>query len=473
MTHTIARKYLKKRSDFLSLKNGVLCVEGIPIKRIVNKYNTPLYLMLDRKIRENFRKFSGAFPYHKLRVQYATKCNSNLEILNVIREEGGEIDASSVGEIILALLADFEPHQITFTNLYKSEQDIHFAAQVGVYAITADSLEELKRIETVGKKLNKKVDIFLRINPLITINNYTTKNQQYGIPIQFVKKAIDYSIKSDYLNLIGFHFHGGYVTEYKAYFEVIKKMVSLMVYCKKMGVEIKSLDLGGGFPIEKDNGKKVYLPHDFGSELIDLLKEQIQKNDLIFPYLIFEPGKFIVANTMFGVIKVISKKQLPDKEILITDGSTYGFIPDALIYKAYYDIIPVTKIDKRATDNYTICGCTCDCIDIIGANRKLPHSEENDLLAVMDCGAYSNVMCSNFNTLKRAPMIMVYSDGRIKLIRRRDRYSEMFAPEMDVLKKYGDPDELKKYYNLFRVNLDRLWGSKNGKKESIQKKKKI
>ena len=73
----------------------------------------------------------------------------------------------------------------------------------------------------------------------------------------------------------------------------------------------------------------------------------------------------------------------------------------------------------------------------------------------MDCGAYSMVMASNFNTLKRAPMVMIKENGTVKLIRRRDRYSEMFAPELDVL-KVGDPNELKKYYNLWRVNMDKL-----------------
>jgi hypothetical protein len=62
----------------------------------------------------------------------------------------------------------------------------------------------------------------------------------------------------------------------------------------------------------------------------------------------------------------------------------------------------------------------------------------------------------------------MYQDGSSKLIRRRDRYSEMFAPELDVLKMAG-PNELEQYNNLYRVNIDKIWkGSakkgKNGKK---------
>jgi hypothetical protein len=74
----------------------------------------------------------------------------------------------------------------------------------------------------------------------------------------------------------------------------------------------------------------------------------------------------------------------------------------------------------------------------------------------MDVGAYAQVLANNFNTIKRASMIMISPDGSTKLIRRRDRYSEMFAPELDVLKLAG-PNELEKYNNLYRVNVDQIW----------------
>ena len=93
----------------------------------------------------------------------------------------------------------------------------------------------------------------------------------------------------------------------------------------------------------------------------------------------------------------------------------------------------------------------------------MPKLEPDDLLAVMDIGAYSNVMASNFNTLRRAPMVMIDEYGEMKMIRRRDRYSEMFAPELDVL-KVAEPQQLKKLYNMYRFNVKKLWSgsSKNG-----------
>ena len=115
----------------------------------------------------------------------------------------------------------------------------------------------------------------------------------------------------------------------------------------------------------------------------------------------------------------------------------------------------------------TIAGNTCDAWDILVQDIGMPKIQAGDLLAIMDVGAYAQVMSSNFNTIRRAVVVMIDEEGRTRMIRRRDRYSEMFAPELDVL-KLADPDELEKYNNIYRVNIDKIWkgklAQKNGKK---------
>ncbi|TAL48010.1 hypothetical protein EPN87_01665, partial [archaeon] len=117
-----------------------------------------------------------------------------------------------------------------------------------------------------------------------------------------------------------------------------------------------------------------------------------------------------------------------------------------------YDIVPVTKLNDTNTETITINGCTCDNRDIIAADRKLPKLVADDLIMAMDCGGYSTVLASNFNTLKRPPVVMIKKNSEQKLIRRRDRFSEMFDPELDVL-KIADPNELMDLYNIFRATV--------------------
>ena len=246
----ISKYNIKSQWNYLTYTNkGMLKIEGWWADELVKKVGTPAYIIVERKIRERLRLFKKAIPYPKLRVQYASKVNSNLEILKIVREEGCELDASSVGEIILGLLADFDPGQITYTNLYKSEQDIYFAAKIGVQSITADSIEELRRMEQVGKKLDTKIKTFIRVNPLITLGKYSTRDHQYGIPITQVKNAINFAIKSDNLDLVGFHFHGAYITTPQVYFIAAEKLIKLAKYATLNRANIKYIDLGGGFPV--------------------------------------------------------------------------------------------------------------------------------------------------------------------------------------------------------------------------------
>lgn len=465
MNNNISKHYARQRWNFLGqTKNGILTIEGLPMTDIAKKFGTPCYVLSERAIRERFREFKKAFPYPKLRVQYASKCNSNLEIMRIANQEGVELDASSTGEVILALLADFSPSEITLTNLYKTPQDILFAVKIGVLAITADSLEDLETIESVGRRLRQKIRVFLRFTPLIEVGSYTTKKVQYGIPYAQYKRACDLAVKSPYLNPIGLHFHGPYVYNPKVYFIAAAKMLKIAEY---MLLEHKHkvgyIDLGGSFPVAYGDAE-VFHPADMGKKFSDYFIRQVYKLKLPLPSLVFEPGKFCVANAGIGLTKVVSKKRHGRIRSLVVDASTYAFLPDPIIYEdAIYDILPASKMGQRRYQNYRISGCTCDCIDVIAKSAYLPKSKAGDLLAVMDCGAYSNTVASNFNSLKRAPIVMVNAEGVPRLVRRRDRYSDMFAPELDVL-KVADPNELQRYYNLFRVNMDKLWGDETKKK---------
>ncbi len=471
--HKVSSRYMRPRWErFVGQDSrGMMLIEGVPIDAIIEKYGTPLYVMVESEIRMRLRRFKKVFGTD-IALQYAVKCNSNLEILRIVREEGFELDCSSVGELILGLLADFKPRQLTFTNLFKTEQDIHFAIKIGVQSITADSLEEIEHIAQTARKLKKHVDTVIRVNPMIQFGSYSTKGNKYGIPLKYIDRAIDMAKRSPYVDFKGFHFMGGYVHDARVFKIAARVFAKLIRRTLDRGIRVHSLSLGGGFPaaIGEEEAFPIEKMKDFPKYFDNLLR----RHGIPPLQLIFEPGKSIVLNSGIGLMKVISKKRLGIKSrMVIADGSTYNFIPDALIQSDIkYDILPASKMGERRIHTVTIAGSTCDCWDLIRKGIDMPKLRAGDLLATMDVGAYAQVMSSNFNTIRRPSIIMMYADGSAKLIRRRDRYSEMFAPELDVLKMAG-PDELEKYHNLYRVNIDKIWrGNKkkdkrNGKDPSV------
>ncbi|MFA5821037.1 MAG: hypothetical protein WC873_02975, partial [Candidatus Gracilibacteria bacterium] len=432
----ISERYMRDRwEDFLAQdKGGVMLVDGVAVDDIVKKYGTPLYIMVESEIRRRLRRFKAVFGKHpNIKLQYAVKCNSNLEILRIVREEGFELDCSSVGELILGLLADFKPNQLTLTNLFKTENDIYFAAKIGVQSITADSLEDIQHIAKTVWKLKKHIDLVIRVNPMIEFGNYSTKGNKYGIPIKYVDRAIELALKSPYVDLQGFHFMGGYVRSPRVFKAAARVFVKLIKKCQEDGIRVKSLSLGGGFPAAI--GNEYAFPIEDMKDFPRYFKKLCERNNVQIQKLIFEPGKSITLNAGIGMVRVISKKRLGlNKRMVIVDGSTYNFVPDAIVQDGInYDVLPADKLRFPRIHNVTIAGNTCDCWDLIVKDISMPKLSSGDLLAIMDVGAYAQVMSNNFNTIKRAAAVMVYADGTIKQIRRRDRYSEMFAPELDVL----------------------------------------
>ncbi|TSC99959.1 MAG: diaminopimelate decarboxylase [Candidatus Peregrinibacteria bacterium Greene1014_49] len=463
-------RYIRNRwRDFLSVDHrGMMTIEGVPVDRIVAKYGTPVYVMVESKIRRNFQRFKKVFG-EGIKLQYAVKCNSNLEILRMAREENFELDCASVGEIILGLLADFKPRQLSYTNLFKTDQDLHFAVKMGVQSITADSIEDMRNISDAAKKLRTQVRTVIRVNPMIEIRNYSTKGNKYGVPVKQVMEVVELAAKSPFIDFRGFHFMGGYISSPWTLRAAARILVKIIRECQDSRVPIKTLSLGGGFPAAI--GDQSEFPVEDLKSFPKYFQQLLDRSGVTMPIqLIFEPGKSIVLHAGIGLMHVVANKEIHHRNrMIIADGSTYNFIPDALVQSDIrYDILPASKMFSPRVHKVTVGGNTCDCWDLITKGIEMPKLQAGDILAAMDVGAYAQVLANNFNTIKRAPVVLIHESGTIKQIRRRDRYSEMFAPELDVL-KMADPNELEYYNNLYRINIDKIWKGGQAKKKGAGK----
>jgi diaminopimelate decarboxylase len=425
--------YLRPRWNFTSVEGKKLCIEGKPIEELVREHGTPFYLIVESEVRARLRRFQDAFQYTPFQPQYAVKCNSNPAILRAVREECFEADASSIGEVMLALKSGFRPEQIMLTNQYKSAEELHLAISLGIKALGIDSLEDMQDASRMAELLDKEANIFLRINAKIKHgDSYDTAKHQYGIPIDQAEDAIKLATAEEKLKLVGLHWHGAYVPSPEVYFEAMRRIVPLADLAKRMGNPIGYLDFGGGFPAEYGD-EDVFTPEDVGKEFSSRLEKMLADTSLDNPTLIFEPGKFIVANSGLAVMKVVSSKNLGEQKILITDGGTYNMLPDPLIWDCRYGVLPATRMDEPPEVKYdSIKGSTCDYLDSIAKNLMLPQLKRGDVLVVTDCGAYSNVIASNFNARKTPPIIMLRQDGRAEVVKRQQSYDEMFAQELNT-----------------------------------------
>ena len=155
--------------NFLEVKNGHLSVGGADAVELAEKFETPLFVFSESRIRHNIDRLKRAentlgLP---LKICYAAKANSNMAILRTVKECGISLETNSGGELFKALKIGFPAEDIILNGTSKSEDEIAQAIDAGIYAIQADSLFEVELIEAVAQKLDKKANISLRLVPEI------------------------------------------------------------------------------------------------------------------------------------------------------------------------------------------------------------------------------------------------------------------------------------------------------------------
>ena len=147
--------------NFLEVKNNQLYIDGVAAVDLAEKYETPLFVFSESRIRQNIERLkrAGESIDCRLKVCYAAKANSNAEILKVILAAGSDIEVNSGGELLMALEAGFSGGQIIFNGSAKTEKEIAEAIEAEIYAIQADSFFEVELIEKVSKNLKKRANV--------------------------------------------------------------------------------------------------------------------------------------------------------------------------------------------------------------------------------------------------------------------------------------------------------------------------
>ena len=151
-------------NPYLEDRDGILYIDGVSSLELAEKFDTPLYVMVERRIRENYRRLYDALRrrYEKVRIYYSAKANTGLSVLKILESEGSYVDAVSPGEVFLALKAGFTPDRILFTGTSVRNDELRYLVDSGV-TINIDSLSQLRRL----LKIHMPEILSVRVNPEI------------------------------------------------------------------------------------------------------------------------------------------------------------------------------------------------------------------------------------------------------------------------------------------------------------------
>lgn len=414
-------------------RDGSLHAEGVDLKRIATEVGTPVYVYSTATIERHYKLFEAAMKKAagKAHVFYAMKANGNLGVLRTLGALGAGIDTVSEGEVRKALAAGIAPEKIVFSGVGKSEQELRFAVEAGLYQVNIESESELDLLSKVAASLGKRQEAVFRVNPDIGAGGHAkittgSSENKFGVSFEEVGRLYARAANMPGVRIMGLAVHiGSQIREIDAFEAAYAKMVALVGELKGEGHRVDRLDLGGGLGIPYDIPKTF----DYGPGLIEAYAEMVGKvTKGLDLELGFEPGRLIVGNAGILLTKVLHLNPRPTKQFLVVDAAMNDLVRPAM-YEAYHEIWPVAEPAIGGPEvAYDVVGPICESGDTFTVGRVLPQLGQNDLVAFMTAGAYGASMSSTYNQRLLIPEVMVKGDD-YAVTRPRQSYEELIGTD--------------------------------------------
>ncbi|EKB50762.1 diaminopimelate decarboxylase [Cecembia lonarensis] len=408
----------------MEIKDNRYEIQGIGLAALAKDYGTPLYVYDGEKILQQVKRLQDAFSTVNLKIKYATKALSNINILKLMKKAGTGVDAVSIEEVRLCLHAGFEPHEIMYTPNSVSFDEFQEAVELGVMI----NIDNIPMLEHFGTYYGNQVPICIRLNPHILAGGNAKISvghidSKFGISILQLKHVLKV-VEAYNLNIIGLHVHtGSDILDA----EVFLKGAEILFDAAREFKGLKFLDFGGGF-------KVAYKPGDIATDIQDVgIKVSKAFKAFCKEYgtdleIWFEPGKFLVSEAGYLLVKVNVIKSTPASTFVGVDSGLNHLIRP-MMYDAYHGVVNISKLEGPERV-YTIVGYICET-DTIAADRKLKEVQEGDIIAIKNAGAYGFSMSSNYNSrLRPAEVLLLH--GKAYVIRERETFEDILKHQVDI-----------------------------------------
>jgi diaminopimelate decarboxylase len=418
-----------------SYRDGSLFAEDVDLRRIADEVGTPVYVYSSATIERHYRLFEAAVkaaaPTGQAHVFYAMKANGNLGVLKTLAVLGAGADTVSEGEVRKALAAGFPPERIVFSGVGKSESELRYAVEAGIYQVNIETEGELDLLSRVAASLGKRQEAVFRVNPDIGAGGHAkittgSSENKFGVSFEEVGRLYTRAANMPGVRMMGLAVHiGSQIRQTDAFEAAYTKMVALVGSLRAEGHRIDRLDLGGGLGIPYE------IPRDFdhGPGLIEAYADMVGRvTKGLDVELGFEPGRLIVGNAGVLMTRVLHLNPRPTKQFLVVDAAMNDLVRPAM-YEAYHEIWPVSEPEAGATEvAYDVVGPICESGDTFTAGRVLPALRPNDLIAFMTAGAYGASMSSTYNQRLLVAEVLV-KGGEYAVTRPRQSYEELLGTD--------------------------------------------
>lgn len=392
---------------------------------LADRFGTPLYVYHAEKISEQYEKLEKAFAGCKARFFYACKALSNINVLKYIQGLGAGLDCVSIYEVKLGLKAGFTPANILFTPNCVDFAEIEAGMKLGVHL----NIDNISILEQFGNKFGGSYPICIRFNPHIMGGGHYKMStghidSKFGISVHQMRH-IERIVKSTGLQVKGIHMHtGSDIKDVSVFIAGLEVMFEVAEHFP----DLDFVDLGSGFKVpyhEDDVSTDVFSLGEKVSESFNRYRKEKGKDLQVW----FEPGKFIVSEAGYFIVKCNVIKQTT-ATVFVGVNSGFNHLIRPMFYESYHRIENLSNPSGNPRI-YTVVGNICET-DTFAWDRKLSEVREGDYLVFYNAGAYGFEMSSNFNSRLKPAEVLV-KDGEFLLIRKRDEFEDLLRNQLEVL----------------------------------------
>ena len=449
-----------------------MAIDGISLSALAQEYGTPLYLYSAPSIRHRLALFEQAFAATPHTVCYAVKANSSLAVLRLLGQLGAGFDIVSGGELERIRRAHSPAlERVVFSGVGKQAWEIDAALEANILLFNVESSEELDLLAARASALGKQAHFALRVNPDVFAETHPyistgLREHKFGIDIGLARDLYRQAARSSSLLAAGVSVHiGSQIRAVEPFAQALARVANLTHDLRADGHTITYIDAGGGLGIDyaapliaasiihteaqhsessRSNSDDHNKPQSqkigelAASRMAETTPEQqvgayaqalLPTLETLNCHLLLEPGRFLVAQSGGLLTRVLGTKQNGAKRFVITDAAMNDLIRPAL-YQAHHEILPVVEPSKGAAPEIVdLVGPVCESGDFFAHDRSLPPLSSDDLVLLLDAGAYGMSQASNYNTRVR-PAELLIDSGTAHLIRRRETLDDLLTTEL-------------------------------------------
>jgi len=438
---------VRTQTDKLSVAaSGDLMIEGCCAKDLLDKYGSPLYVVSEATLRENYRRvyrvFSELWP-SAINVLYAIKANNNLAIRAIMNQEGAGGDCFGEGELHATFAGGADPAKVVLNGSNKSPSLLRKAVEMGV-AVNIDAVDEIIFINQFSEELNRTARAKIRLKVYTEKYNAITsdyfgvshladyvKRVKWGFSLEAAEAVIQKMLDSPRIDFLGYHFHIGRSANDIRFTQIWAEMLGEMASAlhRRTGFTPKVINIGGGWPRERDpESRSLELNptplEDYGTAACTNLLIKFKQAQLPIPELWLEPGRYIVGNAVLFLATVGAIKRDMGLTWINLDASTNNLMRIDTSQSAHH-IFPATGMYREATEQTILVGETC-ADSVFSPGCPLPPVKRGEPIVILDAGMYAETSSTQFNGIPRPATVLV-NGNEAEIIKERETVDDVFA----------------------------------------------